>query len=470
MSPNLNNVFSGKDALAQYYNPDHNPLVELPDHPFVDDNVHIYAKMMTYLPAANVKLLPALNMLLHARESGRINSNTTIIEYSSGSTVTSLGILSRVMGLKGATAYVSNKTKKAKLDLLRFFLKLFGGPGQPAPTDTNGGIYQAVVDGEKGDNFNPSQYINEMNYNAHQRWTGPQIYKQLPNISVFATGMGTTGTITGTGLYLKSVKPNIVNVGVCTAPGDLVHGPRNFSLLKSIKFPWREAIDCLEDVSAFESYRASLDLNRNGLLCGPSSGLARTGLYNFLKQRKQDGTLDSLRSEDGSINCVFMCCDLPYQYIDEYVEILGEEAFPPIRDLNLLDVDRYTYHPEAELTAYETYKKLSSSKNALVIDINHLPNSISLDISHVNQPNPFYDSNTMVDQWTKLNTRLSQNDAEFGQGLQNKTVVVVCYTGNTSKIGASVLRNRGIDAFCCTESIASCLDIMQTAAAATPRL
>jgi hypothetical protein len=65
--------------------------VEIPNHPFVNDNVHIYAKMMSFLPATNVKSLPALNMLKTAHEAGQFSpSNTqTVVEYSSGSTVSS---------------------------------------------------------------------------------------------------------------------------------------------------------------------------------------------------------------------------------------------------------------------------------------------------------------------------------------------------------------------------------------------
>jgi cysteine synthase len=64
---------------------------------------------------------PALNMLQEAKAAGKLDSETHIVEYSSGSTVTSLAILGRIMGLKGSTAYVSNKTNQSKLDLLRFF-------------------------------------------------------------------------------------------------------------------------------------------------------------------------------------------------------------------------------------------------------------------------------------------------------------------------------------------------------------
>ena len=60
-------------------------------------------------------------MLQEAKAAGRLSSETRIVEYSSGSTVTSLSILARIMGLKGSTAYVSNKTTQSKLNLLRFF-------------------------------------------------------------------------------------------------------------------------------------------------------------------------------------------------------------------------------------------------------------------------------------------------------------------------------------------------------------
>ncbi|CCO31605.1 hypothetical protein BN14_05651 [Rhizoctonia solani AG-1 IB] len=147
------NVFSGKTALLDFYNPDKNPplpLVELPSHPFEGDNVRIYAKMLTLLPAGNVKSLPALNMLMRASEAGEVNDSTErIVEYSSGNTVISLGIVSKIMGGPQVGAYISNKTSPQKMELLRFFgldLTLFGGPAQVEPADVNGGIYAAIQD------------------------------------------------------------------------------------------------------------------------------------------------------------------------------------------------------------------------------------------------------------------------------------------------------------------------------------
>ena len=115
-----------------------------------------------------------------------------------------------------------------------------------------------------------------------------------------------------------------------------------------VLFPWREAIDSREDVGSEESFYVSMQLSREGIVCGPSSGfnlqgtsdqvlpdvlvqtLTTAGLNQFLEKRKATDSLESLRSEDGLIHCVFLCCDLPYQYIDEYFGKLSPEAFPKI--------------------------------------------------------------------------------------------------------------------------------------------
>lgn len=141
-----NNVFRGPDALAQYFDPDRNPplpLIEVPDglNPFRRDGVRIYAKMLTALPAQNVKSLPgknsgralhlttcthtdrealvALNML-QSKAPGA--ASQAIVEASSGSTVLSLAMIANVLwGNDDVTAYVTNKKHKDSLKLLRFF-------------------------------------------------------------------------------------------------------------------------------------------------------------------------------------------------------------------------------------------------------------------------------------------------------------------------------------------------------------
>lgn len=141
---NFLNVYKGPDAMAQYFDPDIQPplpLVELPAklNPFADDKVRIYAKMATALPAQNIKCLPgknfafcpplmasytdvscfaALNMLLNDPSA----AHKTIIEQSSGSTATSLGMIARVLyNNQRSRAYVSNKAGLNRIRQLRFF-------------------------------------------------------------------------------------------------------------------------------------------------------------------------------------------------------------------------------------------------------------------------------------------------------------------------------------------------------------
>jgi cysteine synthase len=73
-------------------------------------------------------------------------------------------------------------------------------------------------------------------------------------------------------------------------------------------------------------------LSRQGIVCGPSSGFNLQGLLNYLQSRKNTGTMHDLRARNasGEIHCVFLCCDLPYQYIDDYFEKTDDQDFHPI--------------------------------------------------------------------------------------------------------------------------------------------
>lgn len=99
-----------------------------------------------------------------------------------------------------------------------------------------------------------------------------------------------------------------------------------------VDFPYKSALDAVEEVGSKESYSLSLDLTRQGIVCGPSSGFTLQGLLRHLERKKQDGTLSQLAGSGGEIKCVFMCCDLPFQYLDEYFDKLGPDKFRPVRN------------------------------------------------------------------------------------------------------------------------------------------
>lgn len=102
--------------------------------------------------------------------------------------------------------------------------------------------------------------------------------------------------------------------------------------MNEVKFPYKCALDVVEEVGSKDSYSLSLDLTRQGIVCGPSSGFTLQGLLQRIEKKKQDGTLSQLAGPDGEVKCVFMCCDLPFQYLNEYFDKLGPEKFRPVRN------------------------------------------------------------------------------------------------------------------------------------------
>ncbi|KAL0933683.1 cysteine synthase K/M:Cysteine synthase B [Colletotrichum truncatum] len=350
-----NNLFSGPHSVADYFDPDKNPplpLIEIPDrlNPFRDDGVRIYAKMLTCLPAQNVKSLPdtpALKMLQNKPDA----HSKKIVEASSGSTVLSLGIIARVLwGNEDVDAYVTNKKPLESLNMLRFFgirPCLYGGLAQQEPTDPTGIMCRLRKRSTQDEQMvYPGQYDNPNNWKAHEEWTGPQIYKQLPQINIFCSTVGTGGAITGTGVYLKSRKPAVRVVGVFNKFGDPTPGPRHFYGFHTSGFPWQGTVDSRVEVSSVDSYRMSMRLSREGLIAGPSSGEALHGLLEHISNLKKSDDLAQFRDKTtGEVSCVFTCSDLPYQYLPGYFQKLEADEFPRIENEILLKCDQ-TRHDE----------------------------------------------------------------------------------------------------------------------------
>ncbi|KAI8282906.1 hypothetical protein K4K60_003166 [Colletotrichum sp. SAR11_57] len=501
------NVYKGPDSVKDYFNPDKAPplpLVELPDalNPYREDGIRIYAKMMTMHPANNVKAMPALNLLEHGVTPDKTK---TVVEYSSGSTVISMALMSRVLyDLGDVHAFLSNKTTSAKLKLMQFFglkLTLFGGPSQPEPNDERGGIRAAYRWAQESESVvNPDQYNNDLvrhlvkrygrvtatdrankNWKSHMRWTGPQILEQLPEISLICAGMGTSGTMSGLGTFFKENSPSVFRLGVCTAAGDRVPGPRSLALLAPVNFPWKSAVDHIEEVASHPSFSLSLELCRNGIVCGPSSGFNLQGLFQLIEKRKQNGTLNELAGQDGQIHCVFLCCDLPYQYMDEYFDKLDSEQFPPIRNSELSGVDLYRYDSAWEkdpLVALNDFyhldkiltrdllffvskrrsderqgweKIVAPSPDTIVVDLRQpedfdqfsLPGSVNFPLIEAGTPSPFSDPKVLASLWRELEAKLSSENDDICSQLRDKRSLIICYDGDSARVATSVLRAKG---------------------------
>jgi cysteine synthase B len=172
----------------------------------------------------------------------------------------------------------------------------------PANESTDGAIRRAeeMVRREPHKYYLPNQFINENNTLSHYETTGPEIFKQTEGkVDVFMAGMGTTGTLMGTGRYLKEKKPGVKIVGIEPTIGHTIQGLKNMreSIIPKIYHP--EEMDdkiTVEDDEAFEVTR--LLATKEGLFVGMSSGAAVAGALKIAKNMRR-GTVVVLLPDRG---------------------------------------------------------------------------------------------------------------------------------------------------------------------------
>lgn len=189
------------------------------------DGVRIWAKLEGQNPSGSVKDRIAKAMLAAARADGSLTVGQTILEPTSGNTGLSLAMIGRLYG-HPVRCVMPESVSHERRDLLRFYgAELVLSPGD---LGTNGAVKMAQeLYAEDPSVFMPMQYENADNPGAHYRGTGPEVLRDCPQITHFVAGLGTGGTLTGVGRYLKEHKPDVKIVAAAPHPGDLVQGLRS---------------------------------------------------------------------------------------------------------------------------------------------------------------------------------------------------------------------------------------------------
>ncbi len=332
-------VYTGEDALKNYLNPSNyppTPLVELPVdlNPFKADGVRLYAKMMSLVPLMNIKSLPAFSMLSKAAERGELGNVEKIIESSSSNTVLSLSVMARLFGVDTTCALVDHSIAPNLLRMLRLFgLEVFmhAGPGHELFTQVEPRSERATAYGKQAGWFNPGQYSNPDNPQGFAEWLAPDLWDQTRGrLGILSCALGTCGTMVGISQLLRQRNPQLQVVANCPAPGQAVPGPREQMQLADVTFDWKDVANARMDVTAQESFSASVKLLRRGILGGPSSGMNYAGLLRYIEQEKAEGRLESMIGSKGEVSCVFVCCDSPLPHVADYYQVLGEEYFPTV--------------------------------------------------------------------------------------------------------------------------------------------
>ena len=200
------------------------PLVGLPRLSPSED-VRLWAKLEDRNPTGSVKDRAALRMVEQAEKDGLLTPGCTILEPTSGNTGISLAMAARLKGYKLVCVMPEN-TSTERTQILRMWgAEIVYSPGA-------GGSNEAVRVARRMAKEHPDwvmlyQYGNPANAEAHYATTGPEILADLPTITHFVAGLGTTGTLMGAGRYLREHKPDVQIVAAEPRYGELVYGLRN---------------------------------------------------------------------------------------------------------------------------------------------------------------------------------------------------------------------------------------------------
>jgi len=200
------------------------PLVGLPNLSPSDD-VRLWIKLEDRNPTGSVKDRPAFFMVAEAEREGRLTPGCTVLEPTSGNTGISLAMVCKLKGYKLICVMPENTSIER-----RQLLEMYGAEIITSPAA--GGSNEAVAVAKSLAAEHPDwvmlyQYGNAANAQAHYETTGPELLEDLPTITHFVAGLGTTGTLMGVGRFLKEKVPGIRIVAAEPRYGELVYGLRN---------------------------------------------------------------------------------------------------------------------------------------------------------------------------------------------------------------------------------------------------
>ena len=246
------------------------PLVGLPRLSPSPD-VRLWAKLEDRNPTGSIKDRPAMAMIEAAEADGSLRLGSTILEPTSGNTGISLAMAAKLKGY-GLVCVMPENTSAERKQLLQAF------GARIVFSDAAGGSNEAVRRAKELAAANPDwvmlyQYGNRANADAHYYGTAPELLADLPTVSHFVGGLGTTGTLVGTGRYLHEHSSNVKIIAAEPRYGELVYGLRNIDEGFVPELYDESVLDGRFSVGAYDALRRTRQLLENeGIFAGVSTG------------------------------------------------------------------------------------------------------------------------------------------------------------------------------------------------------
>ena len=280
---------------------------------------HVFAKLDSFNPGGSAKDRIAKAMIVDAEEKGLINKDTLIVEPTSGNTGIGLAMVCASRGYKLVLTMPETMSIERRKILAAYGANLVLTEGK---LGMKGAIAKAEeILKENKNSFMPSQFNNMANPNAHYMTTGKEIYKDLNgNVDVFIAGVGTGGTVSGVGRYLKENKKSVKVIAVEPSGSPMISkgeaGPHKIQGIGAGFIPNtldRSVIDEVITVTNEEAMEnARMIARKEGILVGISSGAALTALLKVASRKESEGK-----------NLVVMLVDTGERY-------LSSELFTPV--------------------------------------------------------------------------------------------------------------------------------------------
>ncbi|HAS07690.1 MAG: cysteine synthase [actinobacterium acAMD-2] len=282
----------------------HTPLVGLPTMS-PSPQVRLWAKLEDRNPTGSVKDRAALSMIEAAEADGTLTPGCTILEPTSGNTGISLAMAARLKGYQLICVMPEN-TSPERSQLLRMWgAEIISSPAA-------GGSNEAVRVAKEISAQNPEwvmlyQYGNPANADAHYRGTGPELLADLPTITHFVAGLGTTGTLMGCGRFLRENVPGISIVAAEPRYGELVYGLRNLDegFVPELYDP--EVLTTRFSVGPRDAVRRTRELlEQEGIFAGISTGAILHAALGIAAKAVKAGE---------SADIAFIVCDGGWKYL-----------------------------------------------------------------------------------------------------------------------------------------------------------